>query len=85
MVYIDFVTDLPEDEGCLTFIMVVDRLSKMCSFVPLSSTTAASIAATFFKEVVVHHGLPGQVFSDHDTQFTSKFWRCLMSALKTNL
>ena len=64
---------------------VVDRFSKMYSFVPLSSTTAASVATTFFKEVVVHYGLPRQIISDCDPCFTSEFWRCLMSALKTNL
>ena len=85
MVHIDFVTDLWEDKGCSIVMTVVNRFLKMCTFVPLSSTTAASIATTFFKEVVVHHGLPRKTTSDHDPQFTSEFWRCLMRALKTNL
>ena len=85
MVYIDFVTDLPENEGCSTIMTVVDRFSKMCSFVHPSSTTAASVATAFYKKVVAHHGLPKQIISDCNPQFTSEFWHCLMSALKTNL
>ena len=66
MVHIDFVTDLREDEGCSTVITVVDRFSKMCSFVLLCSTTAASVGIAFYKEVVVHHGLLRQIVSNGD-------------------
>ena len=82
---IDFVMDLPEDKGFSTVMTVVDRFSKICSFIPLRSTIAASVATTFFNKVVTHHGLPRQIISDRDPQFTSEFWRCLMNALKTNL
>ena len=66
MVHIDYVTDLLEDEGCSIVIMVIDRLPKMFSFVPLSSNTAASVSTAFFKEVVVHNGLPRQIISNHN-------------------
>ena len=85
IVHIDFITNLPVDEGCSTIMTVVDRFSKICSFVPLNSTIAASAVATLFKEVVVHHGLQRQIVGDHDPQFTSDFWHCLMSTLKTNV
>ena len=66
-------------------MMVVDRFSKMCSFVPLCSTTAPAVAAAFFRNVVAHHGLPRQLISDQDPRFTSEFWTCLMHALKTKV
>ena len=81
---IDLVTDLPEDVGSSTVMTVVDKFSKMCSFVPLSSTTAASIATTFFK-IVVHYVLPRKIIGNYDSHFTSEFWHCLKSVLKTNL
>ena len=64
---------------------VVDRFSKMCSFVPLRSTTAPAVAAAFFRNVMAHHGLPCQLISNRDPRFTSEFWTCLMRALKTKV
>ena len=60
MVHIDFITDLLEDEGFSAAMIVVDRFSKMCSFVPLSSTTAASVATTFFKNLWHTMDFPGR-------------------------
>ena len=77
--------DLPEDEGCSMIMMVVDRFSKMCSFVRLCLTTAPAVAAAFFRNVMAHHGLTCQLISDHDLRFTSEFWTCLMCALKTKV
>ena len=62
MAHINFITDLPEDEGCSTIMTVVDRFSKIYSFVPLSSTTAASVVTAFFKEVVVHYALKTNLY-----------------------
>ena len=81
VVHIGFIIDLPEDEGCSTVMTIGARFLKMCSFVPLSSTIAASVETTFFKEVVVHYGVPRNIFSDHDTRFTSESCHCLMSTL----
>ena len=64
---------------------VVDHFSKMCSFVLLRLTTAPAVAATFFRNVVARHGLPRQLISDQDPCFTSEFWTCLMSTLKTKV
>ena len=61
---------------------VVDRFSKMCTFVPLCSTTAPEVVAAFFRNIVAHHGLPQKLISDQDPHFTSEFWTCLMHALK---
>ena len=83
-VHIDLITNLPVYEGCSIVLTLVDRFSKMCSFIPLNSTTATSIASAFFKEVVAHHGLPRQIVIDSHPQFTNEFWHCLMSTLKTN-
>ena len=85
IVHIDFVTDLWEGEGCSMVMTAMDRFLKMFSFVPLSSIIVASVATNFFKEVVVHHGLPKQFIRDRGPQFISEFWYYLMSALKTNL
>ena len=50
--YIDFVTDLPENEGYTSVMTVVDRFTKLAVFVPLSNTSAVDVAEQYFKFVV---------------------------------
>ena len=84
-IHIDFVTELPADDGHTTVMTVVDRFSKMASFVPLRATDAKSVADAFFRQVVAQHGLPLTITSDRDPRFTGKFWREVMEKLHTNL
>lgn len=81
----DFVVELPEDEGHSTIMTVVDRFSKMSIFIPLKDTDAVSVADAFFHKVVSHFGLPMVIISDRDTRFTGLFWRTLMKLMGTNL
>ncbi|GKF64329.1 reverse transcriptase domain-containing protein, partial [Tanacetum coccineum] len=37
------------------------------------------------KEIVSRYGMPISIISDHDSHFTSRFWRLLQSALGTHL
>ena len=72
-IYIDFATGLPEDEAYSTVMIVMDRFLKMCSSILLSSTTASNVSTAFFKEVIAQYGVPRQIVSDHNQQFTSEF------------
>lgn len=83
--HIDFVVELPSDEGYKTVMTVVDRFSRMCCFVPLKNTDAESVAKAFFKEVVANHGLPRVLISDRDPRFTGQFWRTIMKTFNTKL
>ncbi|GJV66758.1 reverse transcriptase domain-containing protein [Tanacetum coccineum] len=39
----------------------------------------------YIKEIVSRHGVPISIISDHDSHFTSRFWKSLQSALGTQL
>nr|GFD00422.1 putative reverse transcriptase domain-containing protein [Tanacetum cinerariifolium] len=43
------------------------------------------LARIYLKEVVTRHGIPVLIINDHDSRFTSNFWRSLQNALGTRL
>jgi transposase InsO family protein len=77
----DFITDLPELEGCRTIWVVVDCFTKMAHFIPLKEKTATYVAKQFVTHIWRAHGLPDDIVSDRDTAFTSKFWTEIMRCL----
>ncbi|GKF55888.1 putative reverse transcriptase domain-containing protein [Tanacetum coccineum] len=40
-----------------------------------------TLTRLYIKEIVSRHGIPISIISDHDSHFTSRFWRSLQSAL----
>jgi len=73
----DFITELPESEGCDQLWVVIDRFTKMAYFLPLpkEGKTAADLAVIFAREIWKHHGLPTDIVSDRDSRFTSETWK----------
>lgn len=72
----DFVTGLPLSQGNTVILVIVDRFSKACRFVPLPKLPSALETA----EAVCEHvfrvfGLPLDVVSDRGPQFTAQFGR----------
>jgi len=58
----------------------------MVHLVPVNTTIKASeLSSIYIKEVVHLHGLPDSIVSDHDSKFTSKFWRETHRILGTKL
>nr|GFB72136.1 reverse transcriptase domain-containing protein [Tanacetum cinerariifolium] len=82
-----FVTKLPKSsQGYDTIWVIVDRLTKSAIFTTIRKTDLMDkIARIYLKEVVTRHGIPVSIISDHDSRFTSNFWRSLQNALGTRL
>jgi len=72
----DFITELPESEGCDQLWVVIDRFTKMAHFLALrkEGKTAADLAVVFTREIWKFHGLPTDIMSDRDSRFTSEVW-----------
>jgi hypothetical protein len=86
-VSMDFVTGLPlTARGHDAILTVVDRFSKMTHVIPTRKTaTAQDTASLFFSWIYRLHGLPRDIVSDRDPQFTSDFWQSLFTLIGTKL
>ncbi|SOV01837.1 uncharacterized protein UDID_18810 [Ustilago sp. UG-2017a] len=77
----DLIEQLPPSSGFTAILVVVDRLTKMATFVPTTNTLdAPELAKLFLRHVYSKHGLPTSIVSDRGSEFTSHFW-CSLSAL----
>ncbi|GJZ15253.1 putative reverse transcriptase domain-containing protein [Tanacetum coccineum] len=83
----DFVTKLPKTaNGYDTIWVIMDRLTKFAHFLPMRETDhIEKLMKLYMKEVVTRHGVPISIISDHDSKFTSLFWKALHKALGTRL
>ena len=82
----DFITDLPPSENNNDSIwVIVDRLSKMAHFIPVSKTlTSMQLCKLFMCRIVRYHGIPLDIVSDRDTRFTSETWTKFMQLMDIN-
>jgi hypothetical protein len=72
----DVIVVLPESDGYDKIWVIVDRLTKLAHFIPLTSgdrSPVSELAKAFAKEIWRLHGLPSELQSDRDSQFTSRF------------
>ncbi len=79
----DFITRLPESVvyGGIydAILVVVDKLSKMCHYIPYrSDMTAGELAEVMTREVIRLHGVPSAIISDCGSLFTTRLWANLM-------
>jgi hypothetical protein len=83
----DFITDLPENEGFDSILVVVDHgLTKGVIFIPCNKTIDALGTA----DLLLHHvykrfGLPDTIISDRGPQFAAKVFRELGTLLGIKL
>jgi len=82
----DFIEQLPPSEGHTDILVVVDRLTKQAIFIPtVRSINTVLLAGLFIKHVFSKHGVPNHITSDWGTEFISKFFKSLASALDMKL
>jgi hypothetical protein len=73
----DFITDLPELNGCDQLWVVVDKFTKMAHFIPLQKDgkTTEDLARIFAREVWKLHRLPTDIVSDRDSHYLESLYR----------
>ena len=71
----DFITGLPRsNRGHDSIWVIVDRLSKVAHFIPVSTTYSGhQLADLYIARIVSLHGIPKKIVSDRGPQFTSRF------------
>ncbi len=79
----DFITGLPEsleyERIYHAIFVVVDRLSKMCHYIPCpSEMTERELAEVITQEVIRLHEILSAIISDHGSLFTSRLWANLI-------
>lgn len=86
MISMDFVEGLPKSHGKDCILVIVDRFTKYCHFLPLAHPFSAQVVAKlFFDNIYKLHGLPDSIVSDRDRVFTSGFWQELFKLSKVSL
>lgn len=78
----DFITELPESNGCTNLLVITDRLGKGVILEGMKKITADALADVFIRSFYRHHGLPKAIVSDRGTQFVSAMWGRICNLLK---
>jgi transposase InsO family protein len=78
----DFITDLPESEGCQNMIVITDRLGKGVVADGLDDLEAETVAKWFIRRYYPHHFLPFAIVSDRGAQFTGALWTRICRILR---
>lgn len=78
----DLVTGLLVSNGYDALLVVVDRLSKIAYYIPITTeVNSKGIARLFLNNIFHLHGLPDSIISGCGTQFGSLFTRALSDLL----
>ncbi len=83
----DFITRLPENVAYGgrydVILVVIDKLSKMCSYIPCRTyMTAGESAEVITQEVIRLHRVPSAIISDCGSLFSSRLWANLMYSFR---
>jgi len=64
-ILINFIVNLPSNNGFTNIIVKVNRLIKMQYIIPIDSINAILVAKYFIKHVFKLHGLPNTIISNY--------------------
>ena len=82
----DFIEHLLPSSGFTSILVVVDRLSKQCIFIPTyDMIDSPGLAKLFLLHVFSKHGVPSHITSDRGSEFVSHFFHSLGKALDIRL
>jgi len=79
----DLITDLPKSQGFDSILTIMDQgCSKAAKFIPcMKMIDGTGVALKYLKHLIPWFGLPKQIISDRDPQFTSVFAKEMCKAL----
>ncbi|MBW0475633.1 hypothetical protein O181_015348 [Austropuccinia psidii MF-1] len=78
----DFITQLPMSNSFDSILVIMDRFSKIATFIPaMSSITSLDLAHLFIKNIFSKNDLPSSFVSDSGSLFVSSFWTNLCQQL----
>jgi hypothetical protein len=81
----DFASLPVTPQGHNSVYILIDRLTKLATFIPHRTTDEAlEVARLFLDHWVANHGLPRNLTSDRDSKFVSDFWQSLVTGLDLN-
>lgn len=84
VISMDFITELPVSAGFDSILVIVDKLTKFATFVPVTSTiTQRGTAELLVQHIFSKYGLPRQIISDRDSRWRNDFWRDVCELLGT--
>jgi len=79
----DFITKLPLAQGYNSILVVVNQVTKMVHFIPITEKTSAEELARLFRDNMWKlHGLPESIISDRGPQFVVGLIRELNEMLR---
>ena len=82
----DFIEQLPQSQGHLAILVIVDRLMKQAIFTPThDAIDAPKLAGLFLMHVFSKHGAPSHITSDQGLEFVSHFFKSLGTLLQMEL
>jgi hypothetical protein len=83
----DFIMGLPHTpRGNNSIWAIVDRLTKLAHFVPVSTTyRVRQYVELYISHIVRYHGIPMTIISDRGSIFVARFWEQLHECLGTHL
>ena len=84
-VHVDVVTPLPPSQGFTHLLTVVDHFTWWLEAIPVTNTSALSLARALLQNWVSRFGTPQHITSDRGSQFTSTLWSQLSTLLGTEL
>jgi transposase InsO family protein len=78
---VDFITGLPESQGCTNLMVITDRLGKGILLETMRTTEAKDVTRVFLRTFYCQHGLPAAIVSDQGSQFVSTLWKRICQLL----
>jgi hypothetical protein len=83
----DFIVGLPRtSRGYNSIWVIVDRLTKLAHFIPVSAVyKVRQFVELYISHIVCYHSIPKTIISDRGSIFVARFWEQLHECLGTYL